>query len=300
MALAAERPRVVSWGEVLWDLYPEGRRLGGAPSNVAYHLAAQGGDVALVSRVGDDEPGRAAREALAGAGVDVAAVAVDGAHPTGAVGVTIEAGEARYQLRSGCAWEFIEWDAAAAAQVAEARALCFGSLAERRREAREALGQALAARPGDCLAVCDLNLRPGEQDRELVAWALGVADVVKINEREEGQIGELLGVPAGCVVSWLLEERGAGLVALTRGAAGCTLFGASGRIDQAGFPAAPGGDNVGCGDAFTAVLVHHLVRGGALELAAAAACRYAAQVASYRGATPQALGRGAGGGAPLH
>ena len=285
MARAAERPLVVSWGEVLWDLYPEGRRLGGAPANVAYHLAAQGGPVALVSRVGDDEPGRAAREALAAAGVDVAAVAVDRAHPTGAVGVTIEAGEPRYQLRSGCAWELIEWDAAAAAVVERAGALCFGSLAERRPEARAALAQALAARPGDCLAVCDLNLRPGEQDGELVAWALGVADVVKINEREERQISELLGVPAGGVVSWLLEQRGAGLVALTRGAAGCTLFGASGRIDQVGFAAAPGGDNVGCGDAFTAVLVHHLVRGGALELAAEAACRYAARVASHRGAT---------------
>ena len=277
--------QAVSWGEVLWDLFPDLERLGGAPANVAYHLAALGRPVALVSRVGDDDPGRRATAALAAAGVAVSAVQIDAARPTGAVEVALEGGEARYRLRAGSAWEHIEFDGAAAAAVAGARAICFGTLSQRRPAARAALAAALAARQPGCLAVCDLNLRPGEQDGELVRWALGAAELVKLNEREEGQLAALFGVRD--VVGWLLGDLAMHQVALTRGAAGCTLFTAQGqRFDQAGFPAAAGGDTVGCGDAFTAVWVDHLLHGAPLGPALAAACRYAAFVASRAGATP--------------
>ena len=276
--------RAVSWGEVLWDLFPDAERLGGAPANVAYHLAALGREVALVSRVGDDDAGRRAVARLAAAGVDVSAVQVDGdGRPTGAVEVALEEGEARYRLRAGCAWEHIQFDDAAAGAVSRAHAICFGTLSQRQGPARRALDTALAARGAGCLAVCDLNLRPGEQDRDLVRWALGAADLIKLNEREEAQLAALLG--ARNVIGVLLGRFGMRQVALTRGAAGCTLFTADGlRIDQAGFPATRGGDTVGCGDAFTAVWIHHTLRGTPLAETAEAACRYAALVASRRGA----------------
>jgi fructokinase len=253
---------------------------------VAYHLAALGRPVALVSRVGDDDPGRRAVAELAAAGVDVSAVQLDPSRPTGAVDVELDArGDARYRLRAGCAWEHIRFDAAAAAAVSGARAICFGTLGQRQAPARAALEAALAARPDGCLAVCDLNLRPGEQDRELVRWALGAADLVKLNEREERQLAAMFG--AADVVDWLLGELAMQEVALTRGPAGCTLFTASGeRMSQAGYPAASGGDTVGCGDAFTAVWVDHLLAGTPLAQALEAACRYAAFVASRPGATP--------------
>lgn len=275
----------VSWGEVLWDLFPDAERLGGAPANVAYHLAALGRPVALVSRVGDDPPGRRATDALAAAGVDVRAVQVDPGRPTGAVEVALDNGEARYRLRAGCAWEHIEFDGAAAAAVAGANAICFGTLSQRQAPARRAFKAALEARATGCLAICDLNLRPGEQDRELVRWALGAADLIKLNEREEGQLAAMFGVRD--VIRLLLGQLGMRQVALTRGADGCTLFTAAGeRIDQPGFPAAPGGDNVGCGDAFTAVWVDRVLAGVPLPRAVEAACRYAAFVAGQRGATP--------------
>lgn len=278
--------RAVSWGEVLWDLFPDAERLGGAPANVAYHLAALGRPVALVSRVGDDDPGRRAVRALGAAGVDVSAIQTDRTgRPTGAVEVELVDGEARYRLRAGCAWEHIEFDDGAAAAVAGASAICFGTLSQRQPAARAALEAALAARPPGCLAVCDLNLRPGEQDRALVRWALGAAELIKLNEREERQLAAMFG--AADVVGWLLGELGLRQVALTRGAGGCTLFTAAGqRFDQAGFPAAPGGDTVGCGDAFTAVWIDRLLAGGELAGALEAACRYAAYVASQAGATP--------------
>lgn len=277
--------RAVSWGEVLWDLFPDAERLGGAPANVAYHLAALGRETALVSRVGDDGPGRRALAALAAARVDVSAVQIDPARPTGAVEVHLDGGEARYRLRAGCAWEHIEFDGAAAAAVAGAHAICFGTLSQRQAPARGALEAALAARDAGCLAVCDLNLRPGEQDRDLVRWALGAADLVKLNEREEAQLAAMFDIRD--VVGWLLGPLGMRQVALTRGAAGSTLFTAAGeRIDQTGFPAAPGGDTVGCGDAFTAVWIDGVLAGAPLPRALAAACRYAACVAGQPGATP--------------
>jgi len=306
--------RFVSWGEILWDLFPEGRRLGGAPANVAYHLAALGAEAALVSRVGDDEPGRAALAALAAAGVDVAAVQTDRARPTGAVGVELVAGEARYRFHPNCAWEHIEWDARASAAVTEASAICFGTLSQRLPTARAALETALsAARGPDApaterpLAVCDLNLRPVDQNADLLRWSLAAADVVKLNQREEELLGQLFGQRD--VVEWLCDDLGVAVVAVTRGSGGCRIIARADRagraaesgdnatdqnlidrgpraIDQAGWPAAPGGDTVGCGDAFTAVLALGLTVRSPLEQIARAACRYAGAVAGQRGATP--------------
>jgi fructokinase len=281
----------VAWGEILWDLFPAADgpglvpHLGGAPANVAYHLAVLGAPVALVSRVGDDQRGREARSLLAAAGVDVSGVQVDPARPTGSVQVDIEGGEARYRLDRGGAWEHIELDDAARARLARARALCFGTLSQRRPEARAALTAALAARPPGCLALCDLNLRPGEQDTGLIRWALAQATHLKINEREADQLRSLLGVADP--IDWLFTELATRQVALTLGPAGCVLLDRGGaRASAPGVPAAPGGDNVGCGDAFTAVWILHLLAGSPPAQIAAAACRYAANVASLPGATP--------------
>jgi fructokinase len=278
--------RLVSWGEVLWDLFPEGPRLGGAPANVAYHLAALGADVALISRVGDDARGRAAVAQLAAAGVDVSGVQVHRARPTGAVGVELVAGEARYSFHPDCAWEHIEWDDRGRALVTGASAICFGTLCMRRAEARSALGAGLAAarRAGEVLAVCDLNLRPAEVDADLVRWALDTADVVKLNEREAGALARLSGRSDG--IRWLTDELSARAVAVTRGAGGCRIAAGAAEAEHGGFPCEAGGDTVGCGDAFTAVLALGLVRGAPIEAIAAAACRYAAFVAGQRGAMP--------------
>ena len=280
----------VVWGEILWDLFPgpDGELaplLGGAPANVAYHLAVLGAPVALLSRVGEDERGREAAARLLAAGVDVSAVQVDPARPTGSVQVTLEAGEARYRLNRGGAWEHIEFDAAARAHVGRARAICFGTLSQRRPGARAELTAALAARPAGCIAVCDLNLRPGEQDAALVRWALEQATHLKINEREADQLRALFGVADP--VDWLFGAMGAQQIALTLGAAGCVLLDAGGgRAEAPGLEAAPGGDSVGCGDAFTAVWTRHLLAGSPAQAAARAACRYASFVAGRAGATP--------------
>jgi fructokinase len=277
-------PDVICWGEVLWDLFPDGRRLGGAPANVAYHLAALGARVALVTRVGDDEPGREAVAALAAAGVDTSLVQVDRARPTGRVEIEVHEGEPRYRLTPGCAWEHIEVSEAGRDALSRAAAFCFGTLSQRVRQ--DQLERALSCLPATSTTVCDPNLRPGHTDLAIASAALAAARVVKINDMEAEALARNQARRADDAVAWLQDELGVELIALTRGARGSVLIRGAERVEHPGFAAAPGGDNVGAGDAFTAVLIRLLALDRPLAWINQAANRYASFVASRRGATP--------------
>jgi fructokinase len=279
---------VICWGEILWDRFPDGARLGGAPANVAYHLAALGEPVALISRVGIDRDGDHAAALLEGAGVDVSAIQRDPDRSTGEVGVDIgPGGDARYTLHPGRAWEVIEVDAAAAAKLAGARALCFGSLAQRTAAGHAAHLEAISALPAGARVVLDVNLRRGFDAWDRLARCLELATVIKINDVEAERLAAQFGVADA--VDWLLADPRTELVALTRGPRGCSLLAPGGAAaDHPGFAAEPGGDNVGCGDAFVAALVAGLLAGDALAAIAERANRHASRVASMRGATPLA------------
>jgi fructokinase len=270
---------IVIWGEVLWDRFPDGDQLGGAPANVAWHLGQVGSWVQLVSRVGDDGDGHRAIERLAEQ-VDVELVQVDPERATGEVTIEIEDGEPRYTLQPGRAWERIACTADVKAALAEAGVLVYGTLAQRTADGLVAWRDAIATMRG--LRVCDLNLRPGQPYSIAISEAIAAADIVKINDRELAALREWLGWPEPVA---RLRER-ARLVAVTHGAGGSTLYGDHAPIAIPGVPATPGGDHVGCGDAYLAILVHGLVSGWDLETSGRAASRYAAAVASRRGATP--------------
>ena len=273
---------VIVWGEVLWDRFTHGDELGGAPANVAWHLGLAGGWPRLVSRVGADDLGRRALARL-GEVVDADLVQVDPQRPTGEVRVELEGGEPRYELVRGCAWEAIECTADVRAALGEAGVLVFGSLAQRSKTGYGNWCDALTAAAKTCVKVCDINLRAGDGDATHVRAALDAADVIKVNDRE---------------LAWLRDWRGwadpiaelrrrAGIVAVTHGAAGSTLFGEGRAIEIAADPASsPAGDHVGCGDAYLAILVHGMTCGWDLETSGRAASRWAAAVAGVRGATP--------------
>jgi fructokinase len=270
------------WGEILWDRFPDGDQLGGAPANVAWHLGQRGAHAMLVSRVGDDADGRRAIARLAER-VDVSLIQVDPARATGEVLITLDdAGEARYRLVPGRAWEGIEVTASVRAALAGAAAVVHGTLALRTADALAAWRTLIAAAPPGCLRVCDPNLRPDHLDPAVIAEALAGADVIKLNTREVDQLRRHLGW--NDPVARLRDH--ARVVALTRGAEGSTLYAGDQVIEVAGVAATPGGDSVGCGDAYLAVLVHGLVAGEDLEATAIAASAWAARVAGCRGATP--------------
>ena len=300
---------IVVWGEVLWDRFPDGDQLGGAPANVAWHLGQAGGWARLVTRVGDDAEGRRAVAQLAEY-VDTSLIQVDDERATGEVTVALEGGEPRYTLHAGRAWERITCTDAVTLALAEAGVLIYGTLAQRTTEGLAGWRQAIAAAQATCLKVCDVNLRrtaggfpsitgrgPLAEEHQALAEAIDAADVIKVNDRELAAIGRWRGwadpiaalrerwpiASTGVIVAPRHERR---VVAVTHGAAGSTLYGDAGPLAIAGTPALPGGDNVGCGDAYLALLVLGMTMGWDLAASGAAASRWAAMVAGARGATP--------------
>lgn len=289
---SAPGPKIVCWGEVLWDLFPDARRLGGALANVAYHLALFGERVALASRVGDDEFGREALQTLTAHGIDTSTVQVDRARPTGRVEVSLHGREPSYRLVPGCAWEHIQVTESVERALSSASAFCFGTLSQRNEISH--FQRALTHLPERCVRVCDVNVRPQHIDFDVLTVALQAADVVKLNEQEASTLAERASVDDVC--AWLFDRMHVEVVARTLGERGCVLQRRGQRCEHPGYPVggthsapdidAGGGDNVGAGDAFTAVLVHALLAGRELSEIADTANQYAAYVASQAGATP--------------
>ncbi len=280
------RPLVISWGEILWDLFPDEPRLGGCAANVAFHLAQLGTRASLVSRLGEDALGDRALRELRASSVEVDLVQRDAQMPTGTVRVEIEQGEPRFSMTDRAAWDRIEWSEAIGVAIAAADVFCFGTLAQRTQVGSDSLRRAWSAGGPRTRLVCDVNLLRPHPTRAVVEDSLRAADVVKLNESEREWLRDLFGVrdPIG----WMLGELGVEMVALTRGEHGCVLFGGD-RPPVRAVPerVANAGDRVGAGDAFTATLCALLPVGRDLEQIAEVANRVAAHVATQTGAMPR-------------
>jgi fructokinase len=267
-------------GELLWDVLPDGRTLGGAPANVAYHLGRLGHAARLVTRVGRDEPGEAARAVLAARGIDVADVQMDGELPTGAAHVTLDSeGHATYRFVTPAAFDAIERPAYSPGVVV------FGTLAQRdARSAATIRRMAVAAR----VAVYDVNLRPPHTPMETVLASLPLATLVKFSEEEAASLAVALGISAehGAFARHLCERYGSQLVCITRGAGGAGLWTGGGWHDAAGI-ATDTADTVGAGDAFVAALLAGWLEGRAPAEIIDRANRVGAHVAARRGAMPE-------------
>jgi fructokinase len=281
---------VVIWGELLWDRFvATGDQLGGAPTNVAWHLGQAGGWAQLVTRIGDDDDGHRALAQLDGV-VDTSLIQIDPERQTGEVTIAVAAGEPRYTLHPGRAWERIECTDLVRQAIAEAGVLIYGTLSQRTPDGLAQWRRAIDAARTSALKVYDANLRPNDQATHAIGAALEHADLVKLNDREVGQLAQLF--------SWrdpiVSLGRGLGrseawprIVVVTHGAAGSTIYPLDGPpIEIAGVHAAPGGDNVGCGDAFLALFVFGMTSGWDLLTSGRVASRWAAAVAEARGATP--------------
>lgn len=294
-ATSANRPRIVSWGELLWDVYPDEVRLGGASANLAFHAAQLGCKSLLVSRVGRDELGLRALDELRAAGVDVSGVGIDDELPTGRVRVELRGGEPRFVIEARSAWDRIACPDSLSERIRRSQAFCYGTLAQRSSLVRGALGALLADLPGHGgpVRILDLNLRPPFVEPEPLQSAIEGAHVVKATEAELVRLGELLDLSAADrrdPPAWFLARRTLEIVAITRGPRGASLVTRNERIDHPGYPST-GVDPVGAGDAFTAMLARELVRNSPFPALLDRACRYAAWVASQPGGQPPADAR---------
>ena len=281
---------VVGLGELIWDLLPGGRRLGGAPTNFAYISRLLGERSVVASRVGRDPLGREALERLARAGVSTSYVQTDDEHPTGTVGVTVdEEGEAHFNVNQNSAWDYLEWTNEWEALAARADAVCFGTLGQRAPGARSTIKRFLAAMRPNALRVFDVNLRHSFFDREMLNASLSHANVVKLNAEELPALAALLetgGDGERAISERLLRRFDLELVAVTRGARGSLVVNAKEAFEHAGFRVRVA-DTIGAGDAFAAALVQRLLRNAPLAEIADAANRAGAWVATHSGATPE-------------
>lgn len=277
---------VVCVGELLWDSLPEGLFLGGAPFNVAAHLAALGVRSAIATRVGVDRLGEEAVRRADAAGVDTTLVQRDAELPTGFVRVEIgPEGDARYEILAPAAWDAFTATDVTHRRCAAARMLVFGTLAQRDERAREAIRR-LCDLP--LTRVLDVNLRPPHDDPEIVEESLRLANVVKCNEEELRRIDRWGGggnddiEPAART---LAERFGSDTVCVTRGAGGAALLHDSVWSEHRGFPVNLV-DPVGAGDAFLAGLLHAMLQGQPAAAMLDQANLLGAFVASKRGAIP--------------
>jgi fructokinase len=280
---------ILGIGELLWDLLPDGPRLGGAPANFTVMAARLGNHAAVLSRVGRDALGRQAIDLP----VDAGFVQVDPLHQTGRVTVSFADGQPSYTIHEPAAWDFMELTDDWVRLAERADAVCFGSLAQRSPVSRQTI-QALAAEtPSRCVRVFDVNLRAPFYSSEVIEESLELATVVKMNDAEVPLVLDLLGLEAGLGVDAL--RRGAerllaefptvNLVAITRGGQGSLLVTREEWHEHPGVPVAVA-DTIGAGDAFTAAMTHYLLRGAGLATLNEAGNRWGGWVASQSGAMP--------------
>ena len=280
---------IVGLGELLWDLLPSGRQLGGAPANFAYFASLLGDRGVVASRVGNDDLGRQAARKLRQLGSSTEYLQCDPTYPTGTVEVRVDAaGQPQFEIARPVAWDFLEWTPAWKKLAEEADAVCFGSLAQRSPASRETILQFLRSTQPQTLRVFDVNLRAPFYSRDVIEASLPLADVVKLNRDELPLLAGILGIPfrgERNSAEALLHAYKPKLICVTRGGCGSLLVAKEGAAEHPGFRVVVV-DTVGAGDAFTATLVHHCLRGTPLNEMSEAANRVGAWVATQAGATP--------------
>jgi fructokinase len=281
--------KVVGIGEVLWDLLPSGPQPGGAPANFAYHAHALGALTRVITRVGNDQPGREIINRLEDLELSTDGVQVDSSAPTGTAAVALSGeGVPEYIIHDQVAWDNIAVTPEALALVHEADAVCFGSLAQRNSKSRQAIQQLVSATPAQSWRIFDINLRQNFYNRDVIEQSLNLANVLKLNESELPILTRMFGNP-GTVrqqIQFLARRFNLPVVALTCGPEGSRLYRDGVWSEQpAGFTEVK--DTVGAGDSFTAALCMGLLEGLPLDEVNIAANKIAAHVCSCIGATPK-------------
>jgi fructokinase len=281
-------PIVLGIGEVLWDVLPEGRRLGGAPANFALHAQALGAQAALISRVGRDPLGEEILRGLTGQGLSTALVQTDDTAPTGTVTVELSGkGIPSYTIHEHVAWDRIVTTPEALAAASQASAVCFGSLAQRSEVSREAIGALVSQTQENALRVFDINLRQHFYSPEIIERSLTLANVFKLSDGELPELAKLFGLNGGVheQLEALARRFTLKTLALTCGAEGSLLW-RGGQWSERPSPQVEVKDTVGAGDSFTATLVMGLLHGMDLDEINDRANAVAAYVCSKEGATP--------------
>lgn len=276
--------RVLSIGEVLWDVFPTYKKPGGSPANLAYHLHCLGNNTLLASRVGNDKNGEELIQFLSDKGLSTDHIQTDRTHSTGTVTVTFTDDEPSYLIHEPAAWDFIEYSDDLKAAAAKLDAICFASLSQRHHVTADTLQHMLNDVPDSCLKVFDLNLRPPFTNPERIIRQILIADVVKFNEDEFEEAKKWFDTEEPA--AYLLAKDPEKTILRTLGADGSEMITTSGIVREDAYPISGKGDFVGVGDAFLACFTHLKLQKTPSADILAKANRYASAVASKQGGMP--------------
>ncbi len=276
-------------GEALWDVLPEGKKIGGAPANFAYHVSQFGLTSCVVSAVGPDALGKEIQENLTSKGLNHLIAEVP--YPTGTVQVEIaQAGVPQYEIKENVAWDNIPYTSQLESLAKRTQAVCFGSLAQRNVVSRETINRFLDAMPQteDSLIVFDVNLRQGFYNKEILCNSMKRCNILKINDEELVTVSRMFGYPGidlqdKCWI--LLGKYNLKMLILTCGINGSYVF-TPGNVSFQPTPKVDVADTVGAGDSFTAAFIASVLKGKSVAEAHSIAVRTSAFVCTKDGAMP--------------
>lgn len=280
---------VVGMGEALWDVLPEGKKIGGAPANFAYHVSQFGLPSCVVSAVGDDALGKEIIENFTSKSLNQLIAEVP--YPTGTVQVEIDpAGVPQYEIKENVAWDNIPYTAHLEMLAEKTKAVCFGSLAQRNVVSRNTINRFLDAMPQneDTLVVFDVNLRQGFYNKEILCNSMKRCNILKINDEELVTVSRMFGYPGidlqdKCWI--LLGKYNLKMLILTCGINGSYVF-TPGNVSFQPTPKVEVADTVGAGDSFTAAFIASILKGKSVQEAHSTAVQTSAFVCTKKGAMP--------------
>jgi len=280
---------IVGIGEVLWDLLPSGKQMGGAPANFAYHANKLGEEGIVVACIGNDDLGKEILNTLEGMALEKDFVLIDTTHPTGTVQVLLdEKGSPTFTIQEEVAWDYLRTTPELLNLARRIDAVCFGSLAQRSSVSRDTIRAFLEETCAEALRIFDINLRQSFYSKEIIEYSLNIANILKLNEHELQVVASLTEIEGDeqTLMGLLLEQYNLGLVALTRGANGSDIY-QEGKFSIHEGYSVDVVDTVGAGDAFTAALILGILKGFDPHKINDLANRVASFVCTQSGATPE-------------
>ena len=280
---------IIGLGEALWDMLPEGKKLGGAPANFAYHAGQFGLDTLAVSALGEDKLADETIEALEKNGLNYLMPRVP--YATGTVLVTLTGnGIPTYEIKENVAWDNIPFTPEIEEAAKNCRAVCFGSLAQRNVVSRQTIQKFLDATPADCVKICDINLRQQFFTKEILEDSFRHCNILKINDEELVVVSRMFGygeLDDAKVCGQIVKDYGLRMLVLTCGTNGSYVFTADGKQSFQPTPKVTVADTVGAGDSFTGSFCAAILNGKPVEEAHRIAVEVSAYVCTQNGAMPK-------------
>ena len=278
--------KILGIGELVWDVFPSGKQLGGAPVNFAYFAKELGAEAYPVAALGSDELGDEAMEVVRPSGLKLDFIQRNSLPTSRVLVTTDEEGVPQYEIVENVAWDAMECTPEILDLASQADVICWGSLAQRSRKSRESILAMVDAAPENCLRVFDINIRQNFYSAEIIHESLNRADILKLNEDELPIVSEIFnieGTQAEQIAS-IISKYNLKSVIFTQGAVCSEVYDAAGLVSRMETPKVNVADTVGAGDSFTATYITAVLLGKSIAEAHALAVKVAAFVCTQNGA----------------